>query len=315
MDGILPGDQRCWVQCDQCQRWRNLPGCTKEEYQEVQAMKRWICSMNRWDALRASCEQPEEEVCDTFATTTTTMTITADKKGNILSQQQQMPASIKLAGDTILKSGKEGNGDSGYTTLVSGGKRTLVSGRSIIKGSSSNRRGGRGTKHRTNGNNQLVIKEPLKNNKPNRRRVWEGHPRVQDDNKPGGQKKRIKQRGLKEGITTNKVTAGTEQVKEEEEHDDQSMKLSGITKEHQINDCDDDDQARTNADVNQQMNGHTKKIIRMPSSTTINELADNEQKNINNEQSDCEEEEEEKNGMYNLSCYIYIYYMVCVIEL
>lgn len=55
-------EERSWVQCDTCQQWRNLPGCTKKEYERVQAMKRWTCSMNIWDPLRASCAQPEEGV-------------------------------------------------------------------------------------------------------------------------------------------------------------------------------------------------------------------------------------------------------------
>lgn len=63
-------EERSWVQCDRCQQWRNLPGCTKQEYEEVQAMKRWICSMNRWDPLRANCAQPEEVILDTATTTT-----------------------------------------------------------------------------------------------------------------------------------------------------------------------------------------------------------------------------------------------------
>lgn len=49
-----------WVQCDECQQWRSLPGCTPEEYQQVQSLDRWFCTMNVWDKEKACCEFPEE---------------------------------------------------------------------------------------------------------------------------------------------------------------------------------------------------------------------------------------------------------------
>jgi hypothetical protein len=45
----------CWVQCDRCELWRNLPGCTKKEYEEIQRSRLWTCDMNRWDASQALC--------------------------------------------------------------------------------------------------------------------------------------------------------------------------------------------------------------------------------------------------------------------
>lgn len=56
-------EERNWVQCDACQKWRSI-ACTKEEYKEVQAMTRWTCGMNRWDPSRTSCSQPEDVVID-----------------------------------------------------------------------------------------------------------------------------------------------------------------------------------------------------------------------------------------------------------
>lgn len=60
-DATQEESQQCWVQCDRCQEWRNLPGCTIEEYEAVQALKSWTCDMNRWDLAQASCSQPKNE--------------------------------------------------------------------------------------------------------------------------------------------------------------------------------------------------------------------------------------------------------------
>ncbi|CBZ50001.1 cw-type zinc finger domain-containing protein,related [Neospora caninum Liverpool] len=55
-----------WVQCDKCDKWRRLPGCTDTEYAALMANPRWQCNKNRWDQARASCTAPEEEgdTCD-----------------------------------------------------------------------------------------------------------------------------------------------------------------------------------------------------------------------------------------------------------
>ncbi|KFG47312.1 CW-type Zinc Finger protein, partial [Toxoplasma gondii FOU] len=54
-----------WVQCDKCDKWRRLPGCTDTEYAALMANPRWQCNKNRWDQARASCAAPEEEdTCD-----------------------------------------------------------------------------------------------------------------------------------------------------------------------------------------------------------------------------------------------------------
>eukprot|EP01071_Lankesteria_metandrocarpae_P002695 Lankesteria_metandrocarpae@DN2484_c0_g1_i1.p1 len=52
-----------WVHCDICQKWRRLPGCTEEEFAQVESQQGWECSMNRWDWNRNSCDTAEE--CDT----------------------------------------------------------------------------------------------------------------------------------------------------------------------------------------------------------------------------------------------------------
>ncbi|KAF8822836.1 CW-type Zinc Finger protein [Cardiosporidium cionae] len=58
------GPNNRWVQCDKCDKWRRLPGCTDEEYEAIEADDRWECSMNKWDLVRASCSSPEEDEID-----------------------------------------------------------------------------------------------------------------------------------------------------------------------------------------------------------------------------------------------------------
>ena len=56
-----PGSVR-WAQCDFCQKWRCLPGCSEKEYMELhQSNAPWHCSYNHWDISRADCSAPEEK--------------------------------------------------------------------------------------------------------------------------------------------------------------------------------------------------------------------------------------------------------------
>lgn len=57
-------DTLFWAQCENCNKWRSLPGCSVEAYQTVQQAAVWVCSMNRWDPLRASCSAPEQANLD-----------------------------------------------------------------------------------------------------------------------------------------------------------------------------------------------------------------------------------------------------------
>jgi hypothetical protein len=83
-----------WAQCDICQKWRSLPGCTEMDYIELhQSDAPWRCSFNRWDVLRADCSAPEEEL---------------NRLGDELSEMelrefdnyvdQQLPAKVPLKG-------------------------------------------------------------------------------------------------------------------------------------------------------------------------------------------------------------------------
>eukprot|EP01071_Lankesteria_metandrocarpae_P001736 Lankesteria_metandrocarpae@DN1834_c0_g1_i1.p1 len=59
--------QEKWVQCDCCEKWRRLPGCTEEEYQKLSKRSRWECKQNRWDKGRAVCEATEERFSDAIS--------------------------------------------------------------------------------------------------------------------------------------------------------------------------------------------------------------------------------------------------------
>jgi hypothetical protein len=45
-----------WVQCNQCNQWRRIPGHAVESLPEF-----WTCGMNRWDNSYADCSVPEEQ--------------------------------------------------------------------------------------------------------------------------------------------------------------------------------------------------------------------------------------------------------------
>ena len=49
-------NQKHWVQCNLCDKWRVLPPGIEFDVFE--------CVKNQWDPERASCEAPEEEWCD-----------------------------------------------------------------------------------------------------------------------------------------------------------------------------------------------------------------------------------------------------------
>lgn len=50
-----------WVQCELCQKWRILYGCSAEEYESLNASEEpWTCAQNKWDPARSSCDAPEE---------------------------------------------------------------------------------------------------------------------------------------------------------------------------------------------------------------------------------------------------------------
>lgn len=44
-----------WACCDRCGLWRTLPGCSSAEYEALQKLRYWTCSMNRWDPAQALC--------------------------------------------------------------------------------------------------------------------------------------------------------------------------------------------------------------------------------------------------------------------
>ena len=49
-----------WVACDQCGKWRKLPGSVDAST----LPDKWYCSMNQWDSLRNSCSVEEEVYLD-----------------------------------------------------------------------------------------------------------------------------------------------------------------------------------------------------------------------------------------------------------
>ena len=49
-------DDRVWVACDRCSKWRALPSTVKtKELPEI-----WLCEYNTFDTARNTCDVPEE---------------------------------------------------------------------------------------------------------------------------------------------------------------------------------------------------------------------------------------------------------------
>lgn len=105
-------EERCWVQCDRCQQWRNLPGCTTEEYERVQALKLWTCNMNIWDPMRAACSQPEEVVVDAAAALQTAVVTRTTESRNLLPNNAQ-PSGRQVIGSRGKRNNDGGRGVSG----------------------------------------------------------------------------------------------------------------------------------------------------------------------------------------------------------
>uniref|UniRef100_A0A7S2WT05 CW-type domain-containing protein n=1 Tax=Mucochytrium quahogii TaxID=96639 RepID=A0A7S2WT05_9STRA len=45
-----------WVQCERCQKWRDLPTSTSNDLPQ-----HWFCSMNTWEPFYATCEAPQKD--------------------------------------------------------------------------------------------------------------------------------------------------------------------------------------------------------------------------------------------------------------
>mmetsp|Transcript_18111 Transcript_18111/g.39439 ORF Transcript_18111/g.39439 Transcript_18111/m.39439 type:complete len:244 (+) Transcript_18111:213-944(+) len=51
-----PEDEKVWVQCNDCDKWRALPSTVDaDKLPDI-----WTCSMNHYDHLRRNCDAPEE---------------------------------------------------------------------------------------------------------------------------------------------------------------------------------------------------------------------------------------------------------------
>lgn len=55
-----PEDDKVWVQCNTCDKWRALP----HDVDPNSLPDIWVCSLNTYDSVRNNCEAPEENFKD-----------------------------------------------------------------------------------------------------------------------------------------------------------------------------------------------------------------------------------------------------------
>jgi hypothetical protein len=54
--GKAPEDEKVWVQCNTCDKWRSLPSTVDpDKLPDI-----WVCQLNHYDPKRRNCDAPEE---------------------------------------------------------------------------------------------------------------------------------------------------------------------------------------------------------------------------------------------------------------